>query len=126
VHETVGGDEFHRNNGLSNGHCKQQDSKEAQTLTCNELNVNEMGSQWSDSSKDSRPASPATEALMCNEQDTTFGDDCRSSFPSISCDQEVSELSAEQENLVLTRLHDYLRVIITRGNINGESCSLFF
>jgi hypothetical protein len=27
---------------------------------------------------------------------------------------------------VLTGLRDYLRVIITRGNINGESLALFF
>ncbi|GJN19561.1 hypothetical protein PR202_gb06850 [Eleusine coracana subsp. coracana] len=121
VHETAGRNEFHTRDGLSNGHCKQQDVKEAQTLICNELNVNEMGSQWSDSSKDSRPASPATQALMCNEQDTTFGDDCGSSFPSISYNQDVPEIYVAQEGLVLTGLRDYLRVIITRGKINGES-----
>jgi hypothetical protein len=124
VHETAGGNKFHRSDGLSNGHCKQQDSNEAQTL--DEVNVNEMGSQWSDSSKDSRPASPATQALMCNEQDTTFRDYCRSSFPSVSCNQNVSETSVAQEDLVLTGLRDYLHVIITRGKINGESLALSF
>ncbi|TVU32592.1 hypothetical protein EJB05_24329 [Eragrostis curvula] len=112
VDETGEGKELHTNDGLSNGHCNQQDSNEAQTLACNEPSV-----------KDSRPASPATQALMCNEQDTTFGDDYRSSFPSISCDQDISEINVAQENLVFTGLRDYLRLIITRGKINEHKSS---
>uniref|UniRef100_A0A0A9CS27 Uncharacterized protein n=1 Tax=Arundo donax TaxID=35708 RepID=A0A0A9CS27_ARUDO len=86
-------------------------------------NINETDSHWSDTSKDSRPASPTTQALMCDEQDTAFGNDYRSSFPSISCDQDISEINVAQENLVLTQLRDYLRLITTRGKINEHKYS---
>lgn len=118
--------EFHVNGELSNGNCKQQQLSEASrmdilTRGCSDPpNSNEMDSHWSDTAKDSRPASPTTQALMCDEQDTTFGNDYRSSYPSVSCDQDISEINAAQENLVLTGLREYLRVIITRGKINGE------
>lgn len=118
--------EFSVNGELRNGNCKQQELSEASqmdilTRECSDPpNSNEMDSHWSDTAKDSRPASPTTQALMCDEQDTTFGNDYRSSFPSVSCDQDISEINAAQENLVLTGLREYLRVIITRGKINGE------
>ncbi|WVZ76927.1 hypothetical protein U9M48_024845 [Paspalum notatum var. saurae] len=119
--------EFHLDNGLSNGNCKQQDLKEAsENLSkgfSDQLNISEIDSHWPDTSKVSRPASPTTQALMCDEQDTTFGNDFRSSFPSISCDQDISEINAAQENLVLTGLREYLRVIITRGKINENKSS---
>jgi hypothetical protein len=135
------------NNGLSNGNCKQQDFKEASSMVilsegCSDQpNIDETGSHRSKTSDFSRPASPTTQALMCDEQDatfgnepaspttqalmceeqnTTFGNDYRSSFPLVSCDQDISEINAAQENLVLTGLREYLRVIITRGKINGE------
>ncbi|XP_062223540.1 protein tesmin/TSO1-like CXC 5 [Phragmites australis] len=128
VDETGAEKAFHAN-GLGNGNCKQQDLKEASPMdilseACSDQpNINEMGSHWSDTTKNSRPASPATQALMCDEQDTTFGNDYRSSFPSILCDQDISEINAVQENLVLTRLREYLRVIITRGKINEHKSS---
>ncbi|CAL5022652.1 unnamed protein product [Urochloa decumbens] len=117
---------FDVNGGLSNGNCKQQELKEASQVDilrrgCSDPpNINEMDSHWCETAKDSRPASPTTQALMCDEQDTTFGNDYRSSFPSVSCDQDISEINAAQENLVLTGLREYLRVIITRGKINAE------
>ena len=84
-------------------------------------NANELKSYFSDDSKDSGPASPGTQALMCDEQDTTFGNDTyRSSFMATSCDHGISEINGVQENIVLTGLRDYLRVLITRGKINGE------
>lgn len=129
VDETTAEKESHVNGGLSNGNCNQQGLKEASQMDilrrdCSDPpNINEMDSHWSDVAKDSRPASPTTQALMCDEQYTTFGNDYRSSFPSVSCDQDISEVNAAQENLVLTGLREYLRVIITRGRgkINGES-----
>ncbi|CAN6231230.1 unnamed protein product [Urochloa humidicola] len=121
---------FDVNGELSNGNCKWQELKEASQIDilrrgCSDPpNINEMDSPWCDTAKDSRPASPTTQALMCDEQDTTFGNDYRSSFPSVSCDQDISEISAAQENLVLTGLREYLRVIITRGKINERNSSL--
>lgn len=126
VDETAVDKESHVIGGLSNGYCKQQGLKETSQMDilrrdCSDPpNINEMDSHWSDVAKDSRPASPTTQALMCDEQDTSFGNDYRSSFPSVSCDQDISEVNAAQENLVLTGLREYLRVIITRGKINGE------
>ncbi|CAN6243903.1 unnamed protein product [Urochloa humidicola] len=121
---------FDVNGELSNGNCKRQELKEASQVDilrrgCSDPpNINEMDSHWCDTAKDSRPASPTTQALMCDEQDTTFGNDYRSSFPSVSCDQDISEINAAQENLVLTGLREYLRVIITRGQINERKSSL--
>ncbi|CAN6237823.1 unnamed protein product [Urochloa humidicola] len=120
---------FDVNGGLTNGNCKHQELKEASQVDilrgCSDPpNINEMDSLWCDTAKDSRPASPTTQALMCDEQDTTFGNDYRSSFPSVSCDQDISEINAAQENLVLTGLREYLRVIITRGKINERKSSL--
>ena len=127
---TTAENQFHVNGGLSNGNCKQQELKEASQMDilrrgCSDQpNINEIDFHWSDTTKDSRPASPTTQALMCDEQETTFGNDYRCSFPSVSCDQDISEINAAQENLVLTGLREYLRVIITRGKINGETVLL--
>ena len=126
VNGTTVENQYHVNGGLNNGNCKQQELKEASQMDilrrgCSDQpNINEIDSHWSDTTKDSRPASPTTQALMCDEQETTFGNDYRCSFPSVSCDQDISEINAAQENLVLTGLREYLRVIITRGKINGE------
>jgi len=129
VNGTTAENQFHVNGGLSNGNCKQQELKEASQMDilrrgCSDQpNINEIDSHWSDTTKDSRPASPTTQALMCDEQETTFGNDYRCSFPSVSCDQDISEINAAQENLVLTGLREYLRVIITRGKINEHTFS---
>ncbi|XP_006656939.2 protein tesmin/TSO1-like CXC 7 isoform X2 [Oryza brachyantha] len=73
--------------------------------------------------EDSRPASPGTQALMCDEQGSTFGTDYRSSFPVALHDQYTSELNALQEKAVLTGFRDYLRTLITRGKINETNWS---
>jgi hypothetical protein len=73
--------------------------------------------------EDSRPASPGTQALMCDEQDSTFGTDYRISFPVALHDQDTSELNAQQEKAVLTGFRDYLRTVITRGKINEANRS---
>jgi len=129
VNGTTVENQYHVNGGLNNGNCKQQELKEASQMDilrrgCSDQpNINEIDSHWSDTAKDSRPASPTTQALMCDEQGTTFGNDYRCSFPSVSCDQDISEINAAQENLVLTGLREYLRVIITRGKINEHKSS---
>ncbi|EEC80527.1 hypothetical protein OsI_22807 [Oryza sativa Indica Group] len=76
--------------------------------------------------EDSRPASPGTQALMCDEQGSTFGTDYRISFPVALHDQDTSELNAQQEKAVLTGFRDYLRTVITRGKINGTEFAKIF
>ncbi|CAM0945877.1 unnamed protein product [Alopecurus aequalis] len=122
--------EFHTSSGLQNGKSKMQNSKEASPTDTHskaytdQQNVNEFKFDISDDSRDSGPASPGTQALMCDEQDTTFGNDIyRSSFMETSCDQDISEINVVQENIVLTGLRDYLRVLITRGKINEAKSS---
>ncbi|KAL6602733.1 hypothetical protein ACP70R_043094 [Stipagrostis hirtigluma subsp. patula] len=80
-------------------------------------NSGDLGTH-TDTQEDSRPASPGTQALMCDEQDITFGVDYRSSFPVALHDQETSELHAVQENAVLREFRNYLRVLIARGKVN--------
>ncbi|KAG0532728.1 hypothetical protein BDA96_04G131900 [Sorghum bicolor] len=163
---------FQSNNGLSNGNCKQQDFKETSSIDIlskgcsHQPNINEMGFHWSETSNVSRPASPTTQslmcdeqnttfgnepaspttqalmceeqnttfgnepaspttqALMCEEQNTTFGNDYKSSFPLVSRGQDISEINAVQENLVLTGLRQYLCTIIRRGRTNEQNSSL--
>ncbi|GJM99172.1 hypothetical protein PR202_ga16252 [Eleusine coracana subsp. coracana] len=83
-------------------------------------NTGELGSHCSNAQENHRPASPATQALMCDEQDLTFGIDCRTSIPLVLPDQDISELHISQENAVLREFRNYLRRIITRGQVNGE------
>ncbi|CAN6169903.1 unnamed protein product, partial [Urochloa humidicola] len=54
--------------------------------------------QQCDTQEDSRPASPGTRALLCDEQDLTFGTAYRSSIPVALHDQDISELQTAQEN----------------------------
>ncbi|XP_015689067.1 protein tesmin/TSO1-like CXC 5 isoform X2 [Oryza brachyantha] len=118
------------NDKMNNDKNKEQKLKEAslkdiQNKSCiDQLNINETGPHLVNTSKDFRPTSPGTQALMCDEQDTTFGnDDYRSPSMVPSCGQGISELNVAQENKVLTGLRDYLRVLITRGNINATKSS---
>ncbi|KAL5143024.1 Protein tesmin/TSO1-like CXC 5 [Glycine soja] len=76
-----------------------------------------------------RPMSPGTLALMCDEQDTMFmtaaspiapmAHACNTSsqFP---YGQEMTEVYAEQERIVLTKFRDFLNRVITMGEINGK------
>ena len=80
----------------------------------------ECGSYCSNTQVDSRPASPGTRALLCDEQDLTFGTAYRSSIPVALHDQDISELQTAQENAVLRAFRNYLRLIIARGQVNGE------
>ena len=74
----------------------------------------------SNTQEDSMPASPGTRALLCDEQDLTFGTAYRSSIPVVLHDQDISELQIAQENAVLRAFRNYLRLIIARGQVNGE------
>ncbi|CAL5038707.1 unnamed protein product [Urochloa decumbens] len=79
--------------------------------------------QQSNTQEDSRPASPGTRALLCDEQDLTFGTAYRSSIPVALHDQDISELQTAQENAVLREFRNYLRLIIARGQVNEEKSS---
>lgn len=79
--------------------------------------------------QNSRPMSPGTLALMCDEQDKMFmaaglPNGVGSSSPSMTqkSTQEIgcTEVYAEQERLVLTGFRDFLNHLITRGSIKGE------
>jgi hypothetical protein len=127
VDEKEVGKDFRTSNGLPDGKSEMQNSKEVSPVDSHskactdQQNGNEFKSHFSDDSRDSGPASPGTQALMCDEQDTTFGNDTyRSSFMETSCDQDIPEINAVQESIILTGFRDYLRVLITRGKINGE------
>lgn len=76
-----------------------------------------------------RPMSPGTLALMCDEQDTMFmkasspngsmAHACNTSSQS-ACGQDMTEVHAEQERIVLTKFRDFLNRVITMGEINGK------
>ncbi|XP_026448802.1 protein tesmin/TSO1-like CXC 5 [Papaver somniferum] len=71
-----------------------------------------------------RPMSPATLALMCDEKDAMFiaqaspgGAGLQGCNKPVPYGQDMSEVYAEQERLVLTGFRDCLRRIITCGRI---------
>ncbi|XP_057494148.1 protein tesmin/TSO1-like CXC 5 [Actinidia eriantha] len=86
----------------------------------------------SDGADVSIPMSPGTLALMCDEQDAMFmagsspkglmGNGCNTSSQ-LPHGQGVSEVYAEQERVVLTKLRDCLNRLITLGEIKETKCS---
>lgn len=88
------------------------------TTCIEQRNGGDFESSCANTQEDSRPASPGTQALMCYEQGTTFGTDYINSFPVALHDQDTPELDTLQEKTVLIETRDYLRLLITRGNIN--------
>ncbi|KAK4283804.1 hypothetical protein QN277_000717 [Acacia crassicarpa] len=80
----------------------------------------------------SRPMSPGTLALMCDEQDTMFmtapspngsmDHACNTSLRS-RYGQGNAEVYAEQERIVLTKFRDFLNRVITMGELNETKCS---
>uniref|UniRef100_A0ACD5WUE0 Uncharacterized protein n=1 Tax=Avena sativa TaxID=4498 RepID=A0ACD5WUE0_AVESA len=95
--------------------------RQPDVATCvDQRNGGDFESPCVNTQEDSRPASPGTQALMCYEEGTTFGTDYRSSFPGALHDQDTPELDTLQEKTVLTGFRDYLRLLITRGKINGS------
>lgn len=72
-----------------------------------------------DAQNTSRPVSPGTLALMCDEQDTMFMSSRNpSSSPGSPETESVSQLYADQENCVLSAFRDFLMNIINRAKIN--------
>lgn len=80
-----------------------------------------------------RPISPGTLALMCDEQDfMAAGSPERVVSHGENINQKsldghgFTELFAEQERLVLTRLWDFLNRLITCGSIRGKFLDFIF
>lgn len=86
----------------------------------------ESNSDGADASK-GNPLSPATLALMCDEQDTIFM--VAAPSPNGAVDpggrrtnsQGQSEIYAEQERLVLTKFRDCLSRLISYAEIKGKN-----
>jgi hypothetical protein len=75
-----------------------------------------------DDQKSSRPMSPGTLALMCDEQDTMFvTSENVDAQPTVAVNPNRSELYAEQERCVLTEFRDCLRKLVQYGRMKGTS-----
>ncbi|XP_022961312.1 protein tesmin/TSO1-like CXC 5 [Cucurbita moschata] len=118
-----------RASSAGDGSQHQKADEKAADGGCGSLNQSEMPvhdnhSDSSDMTK-SRPMSPGTLALMCDERDTMFmgaapadrlaGHGCNTS--SHVPDKSVSEVYIEQERIVLTKFRDCLNKLITLGEI---------
>ncbi|KAJ1259264.1 hypothetical protein BS78_10G141000 [Paspalum vaginatum] len=106
---------------------KKDNQKDAASQYSNVTNIDQQiaggsRSHCSNTQEDSKPTSPGTRALLCDEQDLRFGIAYRSSIPVALHDQDISELYTAQENAVLRELRNNLRLIIARGKVNeGKS-----
>ncbi|CAB4288521.1 unnamed protein product [Prunus armeniaca] len=116
---------------------KESDAQKAVADDCSSANEADKISP-DDSNSDGadvpkgRPMSPATLALMCDEQDTMFmsaaspnglmGDRCNTSSQ-LPNGQGMTEVYAEQERIVLTKFRDCLNRLITFGEIKETKCS---
>ncbi|OAY80672.1 Protein tesmin/TSO1-like CXC 5 [Ananas comosus] len=88
-------------------------------------NAEQSGSDHADTQKISRPMSPGTLALMCDEEDTMFITPQNAALtPSFPANQNMSEVYAEQERGVLMKFRDYIRKIVTCGRMKEERYSL--
>ncbi|OMO91022.1 hypothetical protein COLO4_18678 [Corchorus olitorius] len=74
-----------------------------------------------------RPLSPATRALMCDEEDAIFmgagspnllADNTQNMTQKLPNGAECTEVYAQQERFVLTKFRDFLNELITLGSIN--------
>ena len=84
--------------------------------------VDDSRPDCTDDQKSSRPMSPGTLALMCDEQDTMFAtSENVVAQPTIAVNQNRSELYAEQERCVLTEFRDCLRKLVQYGRMKGTS-----
>ena len=96
----------------------------------NQADKSEPEGSNSDASK-GKPLSPATLALMCDEQDTIFM--VGAAEPNGSVDpggcgtnsQEKSEIYAEKERVVLTKFRDCLSRLISYAEIKGTVVTCF-
>ncbi|XP_031488748.1 protein tesmin/TSO1-like CXC 5 [Nymphaea colorata] len=114
-----------------------QDGCSESAEVSNESQPDKMGANKSVSEdadvERSRPMSPGTLALMCDEQDTMLmASASPSGVPGCSsrmasrfpCNSGVSELYMEQERCVLTELRDCLRRLITLGTMREIQYSM--
>ncbi|XP_075652151.1 protein tesmin/TSO1-like CXC 5 [Castanea sativa] len=115
---------------------KEPNVENAVADDCSSANQNDkIGAE--DSSSDGadapqgRPMSPGTLALMCDEEDAVF---MASASPNglmgnhntsspLPYGQGMTEVYAEQEKIVLTKLRDCLNRLITFGEIKETNCS---
>ncbi|XP_010541189.1 PREDICTED: protein tesmin/TSO1-like CXC 5 [Tarenaya hassleriana] len=92
----------------------------------------DSNSDGTDASK-GRPLSPATLALMCDEQDTMFmvaaspkgsvDPSCGTTSELLANGQGQSEIYGEQERIVLTKFRDCLNRLISYGELKESNCS---
>ncbi|WOL11041.1 protein tesmin/TSO1-like CXC 5 [Canna indica] len=86
--------------------------------------IEESGSGCGDEHKGIRPMSPGTLALMCDEQDTIFVTSQATDTVAISSNSRtMPEVYAEQERCVLIEFRDYLRKLVTYGQMKEEKYS---
>ncbi|KAJ3695730.1 hypothetical protein LUZ60_001107 [Juncus effusus] len=80
-----------------------------------------------------RPMSPGTLALMCDERDEMFTEESRGAdamMPAaaarngLSVDEDMSEVYAEQERVVLMEVRECLRKLVTCGRMKEERFSM--
>jgi len=97
-----------------------QETKDVRQPVCHD-HVNKAVADAVDIANYNRPLSPETLALMCDEQDSMF-------FGNTSADgashQNMIQKSlnsdyGEQERLIMTKLLDVLRELVTLGSIKG-------
>ncbi|EOA18775.1 hypothetical protein CARUB_v10007372mg [Capsella rubella] len=110
-----------------------QDSKDVEMVATDESQADKSGPEDSNSdgvdASKAKPLSPATLALMCDEQDTIFM--VAAASPNRSVDpggcgtnsQSQSEIYAEQERVVLTRFRDCLSRVISYAELKESKCS---
>ena len=91
------------------------------------LCLDESNTDGDDAPK-SRPMSPLTLALRCDEQDTMFitagspsglASQAQTTSSQIA-EQSITEVYAEQERIVLTKFRDCLNRLITFGELRGK------
>lgn len=106
-----------------------KDAADVEMVSADENQADKSGPE--DASK-GKPLSPATLALMCDEQDTIFMVAAASPNGSVDLDgcgansQGQSEMYAEQERVVLTRFRDCLSRLISYAELKGTTIFLLY
>ncbi|CAA7046759.1 unnamed protein product [Microthlaspi erraticum] len=106
-----------------------QGNKDAADVEMVEADENQADKSGAEDASKGKPLSPATLALMCDEQDTIFM--VAAASPNGSVDpggygansQGQSEIYAEQERVVLTRFRDCLSRLISYAELKESKCS---
>ncbi|KAJ0251623.1 Protein tesmin/TSO1-like CXC 5 [Hirschfeldia incana] len=106
-----------------------QGNKDVEMVAADENQAEKSGAADGADASKGKPLSPATMALMCDEQDTMFM--VAAAEPNGSVDpggcrtnsQEQSEIYAEQERVVLTKFRDCLSRLISYSEIKESKCA---